>query len=321
MDPSAAFATGNEKFDRLREKKADLIADMANNMDKRAGPKATMEAIMGKQGMHLNPTTFKTSTNTILPVIVKELNRQKQIEISNLGQLAPYQYDVFLSYRVFSDSKTVENFYHFLTSQRITVFMDCYRLVEGDPWKDGFMKGLGSSRIFLFMASSGGLAPLRDKYKSLKYDNFLLEADTALRIDELVKSDWDPETRFMFPIMISSNVSVPYYEFSGYTATMEPTAYYTNIRPFVMAFRATHLWCRTHPAATLCLIGLGWMFIAATLAGCRDSRTCCTTDAQYAAMDGASTALWVLFAAFVLIAFPVVFCVKCWTPSRPAIAG
>ena len=63
------------------------------------------------------------------------------------------KYDVFLSYRVASDSQHVEKLYNLLTSQGFKVYWDKLCLEPGVDWEQGFCEGLVSSRAFVPLLS------------------------------------------------------------------------------------------------------------------------------------------------------------------------
>ena len=62
-------------------------------------------------------------------------------------------YDVFLSYRVASDSPHVEKLYNLLTAQGFKVYWDKLCLESGVDWEQGFCEGLVSSRAFVPLLS------------------------------------------------------------------------------------------------------------------------------------------------------------------------
>ena len=63
------------------------------------------------------------------------------------------KYDVFLSYRVASDSQHVEKLYNLLTAQGFKVYWDKLCLEPGVDWEQGFCEGLVSSRAFVPLLS------------------------------------------------------------------------------------------------------------------------------------------------------------------------
>ena len=63
------------------------------------------------------------------------------------------EYDVFLSYRVASDSQHVEKMYHLLTAQGLKVWWDKLCLLPGVDWKVGFCAGLVNSKAFVCLLS------------------------------------------------------------------------------------------------------------------------------------------------------------------------
>ena len=57
------------------------------------------------------------------------------------------KYDVFISYRVASDSEHVAILYEKLTGEGLTVFWDKLCLPDGVPWEEGFCDGLVQSKV------------------------------------------------------------------------------------------------------------------------------------------------------------------------------
>ena len=63
------------------------------------------------------------------------------------------KYDVFLSYRVASDSDNAQLLYSKLTDAGLSVFWDKICLQDGVPWEDGFCTGLVQSKVFVCLIS------------------------------------------------------------------------------------------------------------------------------------------------------------------------
>ena len=61
------------------------------------------------------------------------------------------KYDVFLSYRVASDSDHVRILYEKLTAEGLTVVWDKLCLPDGVPWEEGFCDGLVQSKVHTSM--------------------------------------------------------------------------------------------------------------------------------------------------------------------------
>ena len=58
--------------------------------------------------------------------------------------------DVFISYRVDSDSEYVKILYDKLTAAGLSVFWDKLCLPGGVPWEEGFCDGLVQSKVCLY---------------------------------------------------------------------------------------------------------------------------------------------------------------------------
>ena len=66
-------------------------------------------------------------------------------------------WDVFLSYRVDSDSTHVKLFYDALTALGLTVWWDKQCLLPGQPWEEGFCNGLMKSCCFVCLLSRNAI--------------------------------------------------------------------------------------------------------------------------------------------------------------------
>lgn len=100
-------------------------------------------------------------------------------------------FDVFLSYRVSTDSMLVERFYNDLISRGITVWWDKKCLLPGQNWEAGFCKGLVRSANFVALLSRGAINNEhidRQNFEKLQSnspcDNVLLEWQLALELQE-----------------------------------------------------------------------------------------------------------------------------------------
>jgi hypothetical protein len=91
-------------------------------------------------------------------------------------------FDCFISYRVASEKEVAEKLYLHLKTQGLHPFLDRMCLRNGEPWKDGFLRGLLQSRVFLTLVSQAGLAKARDRALDHRQDNLLLEYEHALEL-------------------------------------------------------------------------------------------------------------------------------------------
>lgn len=82
----------------------------------------------------------------------------------------PPEYDVFISYRVLTDSDLAEALYNELTSHGLTVFWDKKCLQDGELWEDGFCRGIVKSRIFLPIFSKDAMR--NQVLPRLNWENF-----------------------------------------------------------------------------------------------------------------------------------------------------
>ena len=100
-------------------------------------------------------------------------------------------FDVFLSYRVDSDSDHVSMLYHALCARGLKVWWDKELLVPGQPWEDGFCAGLVNATTFVCLLSRGAVnhphKPSQNFTKlsnTSRCDNLLLEWSLALELRE-----------------------------------------------------------------------------------------------------------------------------------------
>ena len=113
------------------------------------------------------------------------------------------KYDVFLSYRVDSDSEHVMMLYNALCEKELTVWLDKECLLPGQPWEEGFCDGLINSASFVCLLSRGAINHPTKPWQcfsklleSSKCDNVLLEWNMALELRQRDMIDG------IFPIFI-----------------------------------------------------------------------------------------------------------------------
>ena len=119
------------------------------------------------------------------------------------------EYDVFISYRVASDSHHAAHIYHELTKMGLRVWWDQTCLQPGVPWEEGFCDGLVNCRAFVPLLSRGAINhPTNDRlsFAALKpdtpyCDNVLLEYRLALEL----RAFYLIET--IFPVMIGDSLT------------------------------------------------------------------------------------------------------------------
>ena len=108
-------------------------------------------------------------------------------------------YDVFLSYRVSSDSHHCELMHEMLTEKGLRVWWDKKCLQPGVDWEEGFCEGLINSRAFVPLLSRAGLERFKNLTESSPCDNVLLEYRLALELQSLNLIE------FVFPVMIGDS--------------------------------------------------------------------------------------------------------------------
>ena len=128
------------------------------------------------------------------------------------------QYDVFISYRVNSDSHHAKYIYEELTKNGLKVWWDQQSLQPGVPWEEGFCDGLVNSKAFLPILSRGAINhPTNDRQNFSKLtndsycDNVLLEYRLALELKCFGLIE------FIYPVMIGDHQNVHCIEDNRYT--------------------------------------------------------------------------------------------------------
>ena len=126
------------------------------------------------------------------------------------------KYDVFLSYRVASDSQHVEKLYNLLTAQGFKVYWDKLCLEPGVDWEQGFCEGLVSSRAFVPLLSRDAINHPDITWQNFsklsadsRCDNVFLEHRLAVELQGLGLIEK------MFPVFIG-NLDATTSEYSHY---------------------------------------------------------------------------------------------------------
>jgi hypothetical protein len=103
-------------------------------------------------------------------------------------------YSVFISYRVFSESRMAHMLFKVLSNSqtanghRVTVYLDHKRLEDGQPWEKGFCEGLLNSILFVPLVSNKGVTDIIAKLKGGdgdRPDNVLKELQLAVALMEV----------------------------------------------------------------------------------------------------------------------------------------
>eukprot|EP01041_Mallomonas_annulata_P014762 gene14762-biopygen7665 len=100
-------------------------------------------------------------------------------------------WDIFLSYRVASDSHHVEMLYDALTAKGLKVWWDKKCLLPGKDWEEGFCNGLVNSETFVCLLSRNAIKHSSKDWQNFEKlqrtspcDNVLLEWHLALELRE-----------------------------------------------------------------------------------------------------------------------------------------
>jgi len=133
-------------------------------------PRAIMAGIFERQGIFVDPKNVKRAAEDICSSISPGFGDGVNT------------FDVFLSYRVASESEFAMQLFLRLKTKGIHAFLDKECLKNGEPWKQGFLTGLQNSNKFVAILSNKGLERVRDASADHAGDNVLLELETALKI-------------------------------------------------------------------------------------------------------------------------------------------
>ena len=119
------------------------------------------------------------------------------------------EFDVFISYRVASDSHHAEMLYEMLSGKGLKVWWDKKCLEAGVPWDEGFCHGLIKSFAFLPLLSRNAINNSNDNHCNFeklqtdsRCDNVYLEHRLALELREMGLIEK------IFPVMIGDCVPV-----------------------------------------------------------------------------------------------------------------
>jgi len=139
-------------------------------------PRDLMAELLKIQGVSLDPSEIDVAIQKISMIVGDSRGVCDGVET----------HDVFINYRVGSDADLAEKLYYALKSVGIHAFLDRKCLRDGEPWADGFVKGLSSSRKIICLMSRAGLVPVRDVTRNNSFDSVLLEYQVALLIRQII---------------------------------------------------------------------------------------------------------------------------------------
>jgi hypothetical protein len=113
------------------------------------------------------------------------------------------KFDCFLNYRADKDREIVRQIYWQLKAKGVHPFLDSECLLLCEEWKEGFLIGLKNSRVFVAVISRAALERPRRSDVDHRYDNVLLEYETALRMRDLIG-----KSNFIVPLLVGEYVEV-----------------------------------------------------------------------------------------------------------------
>ena len=168
-------------------------------------PRSIMRQIFAIQGDDVDPKNLKS----IIDKVGSDIRERVAAGWAN----GTDKFDCFISYRVAADKDVAEKIYLSLKALNppIYAFLDQYCLKSGEPWKDGFIRGLHSSRVFVAVLSAKALEWPRNFHSDHSKDNVMIEYETALKICSDTGND-----RFILPLLVGEYIGDgPLYKFGA----------------------------------------------------------------------------------------------------------
>ncbi|RHY47438.1 hypothetical protein DYB30_006393 [Aphanomyces astaci] len=167
-------------------------------------PSILLGRLLAYQGVHLiDPDDLTTVLDTICNAIAP----------SQCDGISTY--DCFINYRVASEKAVAEKLYLHLKTRNLHPFLDRMSLKTGEPWKEGFLRGLTQSRLFVALLSTAGLAKCRDESVDHTADNLLLEYEVALAV-----ADSAPSSFMVLPIYVAAMTGGGFIKFQDFSADL-----------------------------------------------------------------------------------------------------
>ena len=156
-----------------------------------------MNELFEIKGIPLDPDNVAAAVDKFAAAIIASVGEDS-------GCYGKTLFDAFISYRVAADKDIAEKVYDKLSMKGLFPFLDKYKLLDGQPWKAGFLQGLKGSRCFISLISRNALESCRDHTRNHEHDNVLLEIETAaLRY----KSETG-NNAFIIPVMIGEIIKI-----------------------------------------------------------------------------------------------------------------
>lgn len=175
-------------------------------------PSVLMSRLFAIQGIACDPTDL----DPCLSILVTTM--QNRLEKLQAAGIEPKEFDCFINYRVSAEKDIAEKLYYALQSAGLIPFWDKKKLIAGEGWKEGFLRGLKNSSCFVALISSDALAPVRDVYCDHTYDNVLLEYQMALDLNDRHRKAEKPE--IVIPVHIGKMEGGALYKFRDFSSSL-----------------------------------------------------------------------------------------------------
>ena len=214
QDASAVARVVLTHEDSEAEREEAIRKDVEFSDTLQAPPRDIMKEIFQLQGISLDPQSIKYLIDQIRVVCTQGygdgINR----------------FDCFLNYRVAADKDIVEKVYWLLKAHGFHPFLDSECLKNGEDWKQGFLTGLKSSRVFVAFISHRALEGPRSFDRDHRQDNVLLEYEMALRVKKALG-----KSNYILPLLVGE-----YTVFNGQSVLIKfqdfnPSLYSPSLTP------------------------------------------------------------------------------------------
>ncbi len=168
----------------------DLMALVQWSNTTKSGKLDKVEDLTARNLVGRMLTKDATKRPTLEQVLVHPFLSKKSV-VRMVGEKP--EFDVFISYRVWSDLEYVQKLYHMLCERGLKVWWDKECLKSGEPWEVGFCQGLMNSNSFVCIVTKSGIndedSGDRRNFWALKEesscDNVLLEHRLAVELNAM----------------------------------------------------------------------------------------------------------------------------------------
>jgi len=152
---------------------------------------------------------------------------------STLGEVKGTEWDIFLTYRVATDSELVSRLYLALSrttvvddgverSLRVFWYQECVE--AGEEWRRGCLNALCSSQLFVPVISNQAIQSISTLLEDSQCDNFILENDLAIELVSMGRLSK------IIPLFVGEKVDSVYHDFEWSVMKNAPDTAVQSIR-------------------------------------------------------------------------------------------